>query len=370
MNLPVVQCCRVLTLVSALAFMGPVGRGGSATAAALEEPGPGSTYTAVRETCTITDDRLPEVSGAVGLEDGVLVVNDKLATAWLLDQSCEPLTRLDWRGPPDAASLAARDVEDLIVGPDRTVWLVDSGGNRAPRSTVSLLGITTQRASVEVVLRYPDGQHDAEAAFMTDDLRLTILTKERGRSSVYSTRLPLPSPVASTTPAAGTVEVEPVPVTMARVGVLDVASWADPDDGDAGLYLTGAAMSPDGRHVAVRTDAALYEWSTGSADPVASILSDRPVLVAQVDQLQGEAVTYSADGSTLLAFSEQLPSPVLAVDISRPPPLPGAPATDAPWTSLVLGSAGMALLLSMTAAVTVAVSRWRRTRGIKELVAP
>ena len=172
----------------------------TATGGSPVEPGTSagsSTYAAPRVLCTVTDERLPEISGAAGITDGLLVANDKLADVFTLDDGCSVSGATRWRGPAteDATPASDRDVEDLAVGPDGTVWLVDSGSNRISRDDVSLLGLEPDGTSTELVFTYPPGAaRDVEAALVTQDLQLILFTKERGTSTVFTARLPLPTP--------------------------------------------------------------------------------------------------------------------------------------------------------------------------------
>jgi hypothetical protein len=306
-----------------------------------------STYAGPRVLCTITDQRLPEISGAVGTRDGLLVANDQGAEVFIRDDDCSVAGAAEWTAPTanGATPVRARDVEDLALGPDGTVWLVDSGGNPIPRDDVSLLGIAPDGTGTELVFTYPRGAtHDVEAALVTQDLQLVLLAKERGRSTVFTARMPAPDAQAQ---VAG-------PVALTRVGVLDVEAWADPGLGDAGLFVTGAALSPDGRHVAVRTAAEVFEWVIDGTGPAAELVDEEPTTVASVRR-QGRAITYGPDGSSLLVLSEPLPAPVLVVDIERAAGPGRAPAVGVPrWGYDLLGGAGGALVL------VLAVALWRR----------
>jgi hypothetical protein len=320
----------------------------TALASGPAAPTGSSTYARPRVLCTITDRRLPAISGAVGTRDGLLVANDQGAEVFTLDDDCSVSGAVRWTATAadDATPFQARDIEDLAVGPDGTEWLVDSGGSRIQRHDVSLLGIAPDGTGTELVFAYPTGAtHDVEAALVTEDLQLVLLAKERGRSTVFTARMPAPDAQADVTG----------PVALTRVGVLDVEAWADPGLGDAGLFLTGAALSPDGRHVAVRTAAEIFEWVIDGTGPAAELVDEEPTTVASVRGRPGRAITYGPDGSSLLALSEQLPAPVLVVDIERAAGSGGAPAIGVPrWGYGLLGGAGGALLLVLVVAL------WRR----------
>ena len=55
------------------------------------------------------------------------------------------------------------DPEDLGVSADGTIWVADTGDNRAERATVALHALRPDGGASLYRLTYPDGAHDAEA---------------------------------------------------------------------------------------------------------------------------------------------------------------------------------------------------------------
>jgi hypothetical protein len=205
-----------------------------------------------------------------------------------------------------------RDWEDLATAPDAdgvpSVWLADIGDNDAQRSEVQLYRVaeprlTSHRGAIAVGpaqvwrLRYPDGPHDAESLAVTPRGTGYVVTKSvLGSSGVY--RVPAEPPARVT--------------TMRRVGTVTfLPSGGHNPFGIAGdLLATGAAMSPDGRLLAIRTYGAAYVWRVGVGG-VATALRHAPLRVSLPWQPQGEGVTFAGHG--LLVDSEGRGSAVYAV---------------------------------------------------------
>lgn len=146
--------------------------------------------------------------------------------------------------------------------------------------------------SVDVVTyRYPDMARDAESLIVHPlSGEIYVLTKERKGASV----------VFKIAAEFGSAAV----ITATRIGELSVP--AVPNG-----YLTGATISPDGTRVTVCDYRAAYELILpASALTFDEIWKQTPVAIDLGSRRQGEAITYTADGSALLATSEKAKSPV------------------------------------------------------------
>ncbi|MGH3383395.1 MAG: hypothetical protein ACRDO1_02325 [Nocardioidaceae bacterium] len=295
----------------------------AAGASAADSRGP--RFSAAQTSCTIEDGRLGSISGAVAVDEGFLVTLDRGAAIVNVSRDCA------FASTRRLAGADAFDVEDLAVGPDGTVWLADIGGNRTPRRNIALFGLTADDTVVTARFAYPGGTHDAEAAVVTMDSVLVVFTKERGTSQVYRARLP------------GAETTDPVP--LRKVGEVDLAAIGGRPGTEGSLLVTGAALSPDGRHVTLRTYTDAYEWEIVDGDVARTVVSTEPVPVGRLRQQQGEAVSYTPDGSRLVAFSEQLPSPVLEVEITRPLVRPASTRQQLPTRAYVVIAVPAALLL-------------------------
>jgi hypothetical protein len=89
------------------------------------------------------------------------------------------------------------------------------------------------------------------------------------------------------------------------------------------VEVRGAAFSPDGGLLAVRTPTTAYVWRV-EGDDVAAAVRAAPVEVALPTQRQGESIAFTDDGRSLLVGSEGVRQAVFTV------PLPPAVAPSAP----------------------------------------
>lgn len=320
--------------------------------------------------CTPEDPRLTELSGLVVADDGsLLAVGDGGAAPQVLhlDAACA-VTAVT------TADVDPYDVEDLARGPGGTLWLADTGDNDRARDTVAVLVLSSAdpgRVDAELHrLTYPDGPHDAEALLVDATGRPFVVTKEIGGSAgVYAPTEALASPG---------------PVPLRRVATVTVAGTGTPGGpvGPLGsVVVTGAAASPDGSVVALRTYTDAYLYDAPGGDVVAA-LAGEPLRVPLPDEPQGEALALSADG-TLLSAGEQrggtglppvvavpgavaalrdparAPSPAAPTAVVAPPAADAAPAPAEPagTSSRTVGLAALALLVLGGAGVLVARRR-------------
>ncbi|HEY0126953.1 MAG TPA: hypothetical protein VGB58_07435 [Blastococcus sp.] len=314
-----------------LAAGGVLGAGlvlGSGVPAAAEPAGPATL-------CQISDARLAELSGLVAVTDGILAMSDggEQLAVYRLDGACQVV---DARTAP----VDPYDPEDMAVAPDGTVWLADIGDNNATRTTVALLAFRPDGTTGTFRLTYPDGPHDAEALLLAPDGTPYVVTKEvLGASGVYS-------------PA--TALVDGGTVALAKVAGVNMTLTGTPGGpvGRAGqLMVTGGAVSADGRHLALRTYTDAYVWPLTGSDVVGALGGD-PVAIPLPASPQGEAISFAADGASLLVASEGLPSDLTQVPldpglVAAAAPVPEGPVpsvTDltrsglSPWTSALLAA--------------------------------
>ena len=195
----------------------------------------------------------------------------------------------------------AVDWEDLAAAPcgDRAgtcLYIADTGDNRRRRPQVVIYrlaepeppggpGDTTRTAALSdsIVLRYPDRPHDAEALAVTGGGWLLLVTKELlGPPLVYRARLG-GAPGPQTPDSLG-----PLPVAISPV---------------LGRLVTGAAVSPDGRLLVVRTYVSLHVFAV-EPDGRPVPLGDPRGIPIPVVESQGEAVAFDGD-RTLVLTSER-----------------------------------------------------------------
>jgi hypothetical protein len=347
---------RILAAISAGAAVVPIGP--------LAHAAPLAAGTA----CVVTDPRLDEASGLVSTPTGYVAINDgkpgtSVLRLYVLDRGCR-ITRVITDQGFDPL-----DPEDLARTADGTLWVADTGDNDRERQTIAIDRIPpgTSRGTT-YRLNYPDGAHDAEALLVQPDGTAIVVTKQlSGVAGVYASTRPLTGPGA-TVPlrAAGSVSLSPTD------------TQGGPDSGGFGTILvTGAAVSADGRRLALRTYTDAYEWSVSGTDYAAALTGSDPRRTPLPGEPQGEAISFASDGASFVTMSEGTRQPIrrwARVEESKAPPSAAASGTkvrvtagragtddgrDAGTSVLVaaaVGALGLALLLAGLVGV-------RRSRG-------
>jgi hypothetical protein len=249
------------------------------------------------------------------------------------------------------AGVEARDWEAVAAGRDDrgrpALFVGDIGDNQGLWPEVAVYRVAEPAAlrdatvpAVRYRLRYADGPRDAEA----------LLVDPRS-NRLY---------VASKDPAGGGLYRAPARLRTDRVNLLHRVARVPP-------VVTDGAFTPDGRAYVLRDYQAAYVYAAAGRRRVGEL----PLPI----QLQGESITVSADGRSVLAGSEgygsevwrvPLPAPALArvTPTTRPPPARGPAAADRPatggrssWLPPTLLVGGVAVLL---AAVLVLLAGRRR----------
>jgi WD40 repeat protein len=285
------------------------------------------------------DPRIAESSGLVAgsRSDLLFTHNDSGDVARFFAVDRTGRTRAVYR----LRGVQARDWEDVSRGPGRTLWLGDIGDNSASRDRGLLvhrvaeptLGSPTTLTPTTYRLRYDDGPKDAEALLVTPAGRPLVVEKTLGTSArVYAPDLPLR--------AGGAVNLMHV---VAEVHV---------------PLVTGGDISPDGKRLVLRNYSAAYEWDIPDGDVVGAFKAD-PARVPLPTTAQGEGVSYSRDGRSLLTSSEGSGAPVYALrrtsgegPRAAPAPQAGSPAPDtrrgtAGGWRVPLTAAGVVLLIGL-----------------------
>ncbi|MFI6940532.1 hypothetical protein ACIBI4_14770 [Streptomyces sp. NPDC050418] len=245
---------------------------------------------------TIEDPRITESSGLVASRKhpGVYWThNDSDDGSYLYavdSKSGKTLARITMAGVGQA-----RDVEAISMGPDGDLYVGDIGDNlggtwdhvwiyRLPEPA-ELRDQTVKATQYDVT--YADGARDAEALMVHPKTGKVYIAdkKDDGTGGLYEGPDELK-------PGAGNV--------FKRISGID-------------LWTTDGAFSPDGRTLVLRSyfGAQSYTWKDGKPDGGERV--DVPI------QRQGESVTYSPDGTTLMFGSEGQSSDVV------PEEAPGAP---------------------------------------------
>jgi hypothetical protein len=242
---------------------------------------PAHATSGVTEVCRLTDRRLIEISGMTySLRDpGVLWVHNDSGGGpfiYAIDaRTCAVRARVRITG------VAARDFEAIAAGRDAkgrpVLWLADIGDNldswpyvwlhriREPSLSQASASATTYRVT------YADRPHNAEALLADPtSQRLWIVTKQLAHGRIYA----LPARLSRTT------------VNLAR-----------PVHREGGL-ITDGSVSPDGKRYVLRdyVNTTLFQGL-----PVGT----QPQVIPLPFQVQGEAITWTPDGTALLVASER-----------------------------------------------------------------
>lgn len=193
------------------------------------------------------------------------------------------------RGQAEVSGAENQDWEDMAVGPcaggGSCLYLADTGDSNRRKDDPAVLyrvplppADAARTAPAErFEARFPGGHRDTEALFVLPDGSVYLVDKGKS-GAVELWRWPTPL-------AAGTAELE-------RVRTLA------PEPEQPGDRVTGAASSPDGRWVAVRSygRAAFYrtEALLGGGEPAYAMD------LAMLGEPQGEGIAIGADGTVLL----------------------------------------------------------------------
>jgi hypothetical protein len=238
-----------------------------------------------------------------------------------------------------------RDVEAISVGPGNQIYVGDIGDNlggtwpyvwiyRLPEPKE--LKDQTVRAT-QYVVKYADGARDAESMVVHPKTgRVYIIDKKEDGGHLYEGPAELS--------ASGTNIFEPIaPVDL----------WA-----------TDAALSPDGRQLAVRGyfGGIHYDFDDGRIKRAGRL--DVPL------QRQGESITYNADGTRLLYGSEGDGSPVEARDApgadgsAKSPPKQGGSSSTGSGSGGTggLGGTGTVAAVVVAAVAVLGLGRLLRRR--------
>jgi hypothetical protein len=161
------------------------------------------------------------------------------------------------------------------------LYVGDIGDNSRSRQSVTLYRVdeaaaasATSADAEAFELVYPDGPHDAESLFATGDGQLFLVTKERGRATIFRAPHPLRPGQRNTLSVAG--------------------SLALPESKGPGI--TDAAASRDGKWIVVRSNDAMFLYRA------AELLEQRAAKPIHIDlralnEPQGEGIAFGPEGT-------------------------------------------------------------------------
>jgi hypothetical protein len=288
----------------ALAVLGPV------TAAYAEDPtptppagaggadpnlGPATPGEAV---CTVSSNALNEITGMVATDKGIYVVEGgdteqptSVRIYTLNASSCKSSVKQFGVDPVDP--------EDLALGSDGALWVADIGdnGEGGPNRERIAFEKVDLGGGDPIVYRvvYPNkGKFHAAAMVLDKDDVPIIFTQAGGKAGIYR-------PSKALVPNAQ----QNLPVLEKLGDFTPKKTGTSNGAGPVGnSIVTGAAKSPDGKKVVIRTRSDAYEFTVGDdGDIVKAITETDPLITPLPDEPQGEAISYSADGSKFLTLS-------------------------------------------------------------------
>jgi hypothetical protein len=249
-------------------------------------------------------DSLVEISGLVasrtypgvfwghndsGDEPRILAFNE---TGVLMDLRVQDVEAVDWeelsRGPCP-----------LSNGDGDCLWVADIGNNLKNREVLTIIvvaepepaGALIEHRPAEAIytFRYPDDTMDAEAFVVAlDGSRFYVIEKAAGDvARVFS----------SPTPLDGSE-------TMTLVEVTTMTSPGEPVP--YGKMMTAADLHPSGSRIVLRcyTGTWEYRFEPGQGFEHLGEIAPTYVALGPLEELQGEAVAYGADGLDLFTVSE------------------------------------------------------------------
>jgi hypothetical protein len=276
----------------------------------VDPPPPAASYGEATQIGTITSQSLAEISGmtpsrtARGLW---WVHNDSgdKARIYLIDERGKLHGRFIVTGARN------RDWEDMAGYLDNNkrpmLYLADFGDNSRKRDDLIIYRIkepvipkggskglrdgATESAEA-FPFRYPDGRHDAEAL---------LVDPKNGRPYV----------ITKTMSSSGGVYRFPLPLRPKEKVTLEKVPGKAVDQISNLLMVTGAAVSPDGRRVVIRTYFGAYELSRASSGGNFETIFKSELTTIKLPLLrQGEAIGYSLDGRSIVTTSEKIPAPI------------------------------------------------------------
>jgi hypothetical protein len=210
----------------------------------------------------------------------------------------------------------AVDPEDIALGPCAPrdprpcLYLADVGDNqrtRARAQVIRLVEPAVLRSGPLVgeafAFTYPDGAHDAEA-ILVDPRTADVVVVTKSLTSLGD---------------AYRVDVHGRPRDTTAV---HVAALSAPTGFDS--LVTAGSVHPSGTRLLLRTYRGVWEYRRPGATDLADVLRATPVDVPAARQMQGEAVSYTADGGGYLLGAEGASTPLFRVDCRTPEPTPAA----------------------------------------------
>ncbi|ULQ54495.1 DUF4448 domain-containing protein [Flavihumibacter fluvii] len=221
---------------------------------------------------------------------------------WLLQDKDNPAELLTIsyngeRGPTVAVTNAEnQDWEDMAIGPGpvagkKYLYIADAGDNFAAFNKYFIYrfeepaeGLIKTEPADKISFVYEDGlHHDSEAFLVDKDSKDIILVTKEIPSRVF---------------------VLDYPYTTTGTNIAKKAATL------AQSTITGAAQSPDGKELLLRTYSSMYYWKRSIGQSIISTLQQTPKEIRVNSEPQGESVTFKTDNSGFFTFSENAGLPL------------------------------------------------------------
>jgi hypothetical protein len=231
------------------------------------------------------------------------------------------------RGVWRIATTSNVDWEAAAIGPcaaAASAWCVyigDVGDNEARHRSRKIYRVAEPRAmepgasrrgSLEaerLTFEYPNGPQDVEAMYVARNGDVFLIAK---RPRLDAARQPLPALVYRLSAGAWT---EKGRVVAELVDSLPIVPGSAPF-----RVITDAALSPDAKHLAVRTYMQLYIFDTDSmTGRVDHGISPTVCNLLTVDEIQGEGVTWADNNGRFVFTTEGRQAPIALADCPLPP---------------------------------------------------
>lgn len=230
------------------------------------------------------------------------------------------------RGSWAVSGARNRDWEAAALGPctgdsgRSCLYIGDVGDNDARRRSVTVYqvleptltrGSSIAGGSVEIharlEVRYPDRPHDVEAMYVAKDGTLFLITKRRLLDRAGS---PRPALIFRVSPGAWDTRG---PVTATLADSLPVVPGSAP-----GRQVTDAALSSDGKWLAVRTYSEVFTFRIDQATGMpARETPPTSCTILGLEERQGEGIGWWWDSRRLVLTSEGQRSPLFVVECGR-----------------------------------------------------
>jgi hypothetical protein len=256
----------------------------------------GHDFSKGKELAELTDKKMEEASGlAASINNSGLLWthNDSFngAQIFLVNRD------LDIKLTCDLAGVENRDWEDITVGPGpdpnkNYVYVGEIGDNLAKysykvvyRFEEPVLSDTTSHIVIrnidKIFFKLPDGKKDTESLFINPATKDLYIVSKR-EEPVHLYELEYPQSVTDTIIAR---DIMTLPFTQ----------------------IVAGDFSPDGSELLLKNYKHIYYWAVDPSKPLTESLQNPATELPYEEEPQGEAITFSRDGSGYYTISERNP---------------------------------------------------------------